>query len=126
LQGTECNWASILQLTPLAIARNASNGAGSGVVQGRLPTAGEGQALKGFAYKIWTGFMVPRNTPEDVVQRLHAAIGRTLQDPAVRSQLAAQTQVAAAPMSLAESAKFFEAETARYRAIARQINLQPQ
>jgi hypothetical protein len=29
-------------------------------------------------------------------------------------------------MSLAESARFFEAETARYRAIARQINLQPQ
>jgi hypothetical protein len=29
-------------------------------------------------------------------------------------------------MSLAESAKFFEAETARYRAIAKAINLQPQ
>jgi len=49
-----------------------------------------------------------------------------LQDPAVRTLLAAQTQVASAPMTLAESAKFFEAETARYRAIANQINLQPQ
>ena len=29
-------------------------------------------------------------------------------------------------MTLAESAKFFDAETARYRAIAQQINLQPQ
>ena len=28
-----------------------------------LPTASEGQALKNFAYKIWTGFMVPKNTP---------------------------------------------------------------
>jgi tripartite-type tricarboxylate transporter receptor subunit TctC len=91
-----------------------------------VPAASEGQALKNFSYKIWTGFMVPKNTPEDVVVRLHAAIGRTLQDPAVRAQLAAQTQVAAAPMTLAESAKFFEAETARYRAIARQIHLQPQ
>jgi tripartite-type tricarboxylate transporter receptor subunit TctC len=91
-----------------------------------LPTVSEGQALKNFSYKIWTGFMVPRSTPEDVVQRLHAAIGKTLQDPAVRSALAAQTQLAAAPMSLADSARFFEAETARYRAIARQINLQPQ
>jgi hypothetical protein len=44
----------------------------------------------------------------------------------VRSQLAAQTQLAAEPMSLAESARFFEAETARYRGIARQISLQPQ
>lgn len=91
-----------------------------------VPTVSEGQALKNFSYKIWTGFMVPRSTPEDVVQRLHAAIGKTLQDPAVRAQLAAQTQAAAAPMSLAESARFFEAETARYRAIAKQIKLQPQ
>ncbi len=91
-----------------------------------VPAVGEGQALKGFSYKIWTGFMVPKGTPEDVVTRLHAAIGKTLQDPLVRTQLAAQTQVASAPMTLAESARFFEAETARYRAIAKQINLQPQ
>jgi tripartite-type tricarboxylate transporter receptor subunit TctC len=91
-----------------------------------LPTANEGQALKGFSYKIWTGFMVPKSTPEDVVVKLHAAIGKTLQDPTVRSQLAAQTQHPSAPMTLAESSKFFEAETARYRSIAKQINLQPQ
>ena len=91
-----------------------------------VPTVSEGQSLKNFSYKIWTGFMVPRNTPEDVVVKLHAAIGRTLQDPAVRSQLAAQTQHPSAPMTLAESARFVEAETARYRAIAKQINLQPQ
>jgi hypothetical protein len=36
LQGTEGYWASILQLTPSAIARKSSNGAGSSVVQGRL------------------------------------------------------------------------------------------
>jgi tripartite-type tricarboxylate transporter receptor subunit TctC len=91
-----------------------------------VPAMGESVALKTFSYKIWTGFMVPRSTPEDVVTRLHAAIGKTLQNPEVRAQLAAQTQLAAAPMTLAESAKFFDAETARYRAIARQINLQPQ
>ena len=91
-----------------------------------VPTASEGQALKNFSYKIWTGFMVPKNTPEDVVVRLHAAIGKTLQDPAVRAQLALQTQLAAAPMTLAESAKFFEYEAARYRTIAKQINLQAQ
>ncbi len=91
-----------------------------------VPTASEGQALKNFSYKIWTGFMVPRNTPEEVVVKLHAAIGKTLQDPGVRAQLAAQTQHPSAPMTLAESAKFFEGETARYRAIAKQINLQPQ
>jgi tripartite-type tricarboxylate transporter receptor subunit TctC len=91
-----------------------------------LPTAGEGQSLKNFSYKIWTGFMVPKNTPEDAVQRLHGAIGKALQDPGVRKQLAAQTQLASAPMTLAEAGRFFDAETARYRALAKKINLQPQ
>ena len=92
----------------------------------QVPTVAEGQMLPQFSYKIWSGVMVPRQTPEPVVARLHEAIGKALQNPTVRTQLAAQTQVAAAPMSLAESARFFETETARYRGIARQINLQPQ
>jgi tripartite-type tricarboxylate transporter receptor subunit TctC len=91
-----------------------------------VPTVSEGKELKDFSFQIWSGFMVPKNTPEDVVQRLHKAIGATLKDPGVRSQLAAQTQLASPPMSLAESARFFENETARYRAIAKSINLQPQ
>jgi tripartite-type tricarboxylate transporter receptor subunit TctC len=91
-----------------------------------VPTVSEGQALKNFQYKIWTGFMVPRATPEPVVQRLHAAIGKMLNDPSVQSQLTLQTQVPSAPMSLAEAASFFEGETARYRALAKSINLQPQ
>jgi tripartite-type tricarboxylate transporter receptor subunit TctC len=91
-----------------------------------LPTASESTALKGFAYKIWTGLMVPKSTPEPIVTRLHEVITRTLQDPAVRSQLAAQTQVASPAMSLADAAKFYTAETARYRAIAESIKLQPQ
>ena len=91
-----------------------------------VPTVSEGQLLKGFQYKTWTGFMVPRNTPEPVVQRLHAAVGRTLADPSVLAQLKLQTQEPAAPMSLADAAKFFEGEMARYRAVAKSINLQPQ
>jgi len=91
-----------------------------------VPAVSEGKELKDFSYKIWSGFMVPKSTPEDVVQRLHKAIGATLQEPGVRSQLAAQTQLASPPMTLAESAKFYDAEIARYRAIAKSINLQPQ
>jgi tripartite-type tricarboxylate transporter receptor subunit TctC len=91
-----------------------------------VPTVSEGKELKNFHYKTWTGFMVPKNTPEPVVQRLHAAIGKTLADPSVISQLKLQTQVPSAPMSLGDASKYFEAETARYRALAKAINLQPQ
>lgn len=91
-----------------------------------VPAASEGKELKNFSYKIWSGLMVPRNTPDSVVQRLHKAIGETLKDTSVRTQLEAQAAQVSPPLSLAESAKFFEAETARYRGIARSINLQPQ
>jgi len=91
-----------------------------------VPTASEGKELKNLSYKIWSGLMVPKSTPENVVQRLNKAIGATLLDPTVRSQLAAQAAQPSTSMSLAESAKFFEAETARYRTIAKSINLQPQ
>ena len=91
-----------------------------------VPTVSEGKELKNFSYGIWSGFFVPKNTPEAVVERLHKAIGTTLQDPSVRSQLAAQTALASSPTSLADGAKYFAAETAKYRAIAKAINLQPQ
>lgn len=91
-----------------------------------VPTVAEGKELKDFSYRQWAGFMVPRSTPEPVVQRLHRAITTSLRDDGVRSQLAAQTMSASPAVSLAEAAKFYEAETARYRAIARRINLQPQ
>ena len=91
-----------------------------------VPTVSEGQTLKNSSYRIWSGFMVPEATPELVVQRLHGAIGELLQDPMVRAQLAAQTQLAAAAMSLGEASRFFESETAHYRAIAKAIKLKRQ
>ncbi|WP_427913483.1 tripartite tricarboxylate transporter substrate binding protein [Ramlibacter sp. MMS24-I3-19] len=91
-----------------------------------VPTVSEGQVLKNFQYKTWTGFMVPKNTPEPVVQRLHAAIGKTLRDPDVISQLKLQTQEPSPVMSLPDATRYFETEMARYRAVAKSINLQPQ
>ncbi|WP_375138980.1 tripartite tricarboxylate transporter substrate binding protein [Azohydromonas caseinilytica] len=91
-----------------------------------VPTVAEGRLLRNFSYTIWSGLMVRKDTPAPVVQRLHQAMTTVLQDAQVRSQLAAQSQTAAPAMSLAESAKFFEAETARYRRIARDIKLQAQ
>lgn len=91
-----------------------------------VPTVAESRALKDFSYRQWAGFMVPRNTPETVVQRLHTAITHSLRDAAVIELLAAQAMSASAPVSLAEANRFFESETARYRSIAKSINLQPQ
>ena len=91
-----------------------------------VPTASEGKELKNVNYKTWSGFFVRKSTPEDVVQKLHQAVGAALKETSVREQLAAQTQLASPQTTLAESAKFYEAETARYRDIAKSIRLEPQ
>jgi tripartite-type tricarboxylate transporter receptor subunit TctC len=91
-----------------------------------VPTVAESRQLKNFNYTIWSGLMVRKDTPAPVVEKLHKSMAAMLQDAEVRKQLAAQSQTAAPAMSLAESARFFEAETARYRRIARDIKLQAQ
>ena len=91
-----------------------------------VPTVGEGKELPDFHYTTWAGFMLRKNTPEPIAKRLNLALGIVLQDPEVRSQLAAQTLEAATPMSLDEAARFFEAETATYRGTAKAIGLEVQ
>ena len=92
----------------------------------QVPTLNEGQELKNFTYTNWSGLMVPKNTPEPIVQQMHQAIVTMLKDPQVREHLEAQTTVPSAVMTLGEAARYFDAETARYRAIAKTIDLQPQ
>jgi tripartite-type tricarboxylate transporter receptor subunit TctC len=91
-----------------------------------VPTVSEGRELKNFSYRQWAGFMVPRGTPEPVVERLHRSINTVLRDETVKTQLAAQTMSPSAAMSLPEAQRFFETETVRYRDMAKRINLQPQ
>lgn len=91
-----------------------------------IPTVNEGKLLKGFNFSTWTGYFVRKDTPEEVVQRLGKALGAVLSESAVRTQLEAQNMLVAQPMTLAEASKAYEAETARFRAIAKAINLQPQ
>ncbi len=91
-----------------------------------VPAVGEGKELPGYANQIWAGLMVPRATPEPVVEQLHKAIQTALKDPQVRTAFEAQSGHVAQPMGLKEAADFFAAETARYREIARAIDLQPQ
>jgi tripartite-type tricarboxylate transporter receptor subunit TctC len=91
-----------------------------------IPTVNEGKLLKDFNFSIWTGYFVRKGTPEEAVQRLSKALTGVLSDAGVRSQLEAQNMLVAQPISEAEADKAYQAETARFRAIAKAINLQPQ
>jgi tripartite-type tricarboxylate transporter receptor subunit TctC len=82
--------------------------------------------LKGFEFDSWAGLQVPRNTPEEAAARLNKAAYDALQNPQTRQAFENSGNLVVAPMSLADLDKTYQAEIARYQAIAKSINLQPQ
>ena len=82
--------------------------------------------LAGFEFDSWAGIQVPRNTPDDVAQRLNKALYDAMQNPATRQAFENVGNLVVAPMGLAELERTYQGEITRYTAIAKAINLQPQ
>lgn len=82
--------------------------------------------LAGFEFDSWAGVQVPRNTPEDVAQRLNKALYDAMANPQTRQAFESTGNIVVPPMSLAELDRIYQSEIARYQAIAKSINLQPQ
>jgi tripartite-type tricarboxylate transporter receptor subunit TctC len=53
-----------------------------------LPTSDEA-GLPEFYFSVWAGLWVPKGTPRDIIDRLHAGLRDALADHAVRQRLAA-------------------------------------
>lgn len=92
----------------------------------KLPTVSEGKLLKNFSFSIWTGYMVKKGTPPNVISTLQKAIQSSLNDPEVRESMRLQSQVLAKPMSMEEAEKFYNSEVAAYRRIAKSVGLERQ
>jgi tripartite-type tricarboxylate transporter receptor subunit TctC len=82
-----------------------------------IPTIAEA-GIPGFEVVQWFGVLAPTATPRDVSAKLHAAIVRTLQDPAVRNQF---VNDGAEPIgsTAAEFALLLKAEVAKWAAAVR-------
>jgi tripartite-type tricarboxylate transporter receptor subunit TctC len=79
---------------------------------GETPTIAE-QGVPGFESGTWQGVLVPKATPNDVVQKLNAALITAIRSADVRARLAGQG-AEVVTMTPAEQDKFFEAERARW------------
>jgi len=88
-----------------------------------VPSVNEGQRLKGFNFTTWTGYFVKRDTPQDVVSRLNAALNAAMQDPTVKDSLAHQNIEVSAPMSAEQADAMYRAETERFREISSHMKL---
>lgn len=92
----------------------------------QVPTLASSQALDGFEYDLWAGVVVPKGTPDAVVERLNKAVYEALQHAEIRKAYEGTGQHVAKPMSVAELAKLYAADTLRYQALAKSVNLQAQ
>lgn len=92
----------------------------------KSPPLQDGAGLKGFVFEMWAGYFVHKDTPEALVQALHKALSEVANDSTIRAALEEQAMIVPRPQPLAAMAKVYSDNTARYRAIARAMNLQPQ
>jgi tripartite-type tricarboxylate transporter receptor subunit TctC len=92
----------------------------------QVPPLAAHRSLDKFEFDLWAGLFVSRNVPDAAVDRLNAAALQALQNPEVRKAFEATGNVVSAPMSGSAMNAFYNAEIARYTAIAKAANVQPQ
>ena len=74
--------------------------------------------LAGFEVIGWNGFVAPKDTPQPIVAKLSAAIGKALRDPDVRAKMNTAGYELAAVNSPDDFAKFIAADTEKWIGLA--------
>jgi tripartite-type tricarboxylate transporter receptor subunit TctC len=88
---------------------------------GDVPTIAE-QGIPDFESGTWQGVLVPRATPEAIVNKLNAELIRAIRSPDVRARLAGQG-AEVVTMTPAEQDKFFNQERARWAQVVAQAQI---
>jgi tripartite-type tricarboxylate transporter receptor subunit TctC len=91
-----------------------------------VPSINDSKSVRDFAFNTWTGYFVRKDTPEPVVQALNRAFTTAIGDPEVKAQIEKLGGSVPPMMTLDEAAKVYEAQTARFRTIAKAIKLEAQ
>jgi len=80
------------------------------------------ESLPGFEVNSWYGVLAPAGTPREIVQRLNAEIGRTLQAPDARKRL---FSIGAEPLSQTpeEFAAFISAEVVKWAKVVKSAGI---
>lgn len=91
-----------------------------------VPTFKESKTMGNFEYSFWTGVLVRKDTPEPVVARLNTTVNEMLKDPAFRKYVEETGSIVAQPMTAVQASAFYQADVARYQALAKTIQLKPE
>jgi tripartite-type tricarboxylate transporter receptor subunit TctC len=88
---------------------------------GETPTIAE-QGVAGFESGTWQGVLVPRGTPESIVQRLNAELVAAIRNPEVRARLAGQG-AEVVTMAPTQQDQFFDKERRRWAQVVAAANI---
>ena len=92
----------------------------------KYPSINDSKSIKDFAFNAWTGYFVRKDTPEPVAQALNKALASAMGDGEAKAGLTKIGGTVPPMLTLADASKEYEAQTARFRAIARSIKLEAQ
>ena len=89
-----------------------------------VPTMNDA-GVPGYETTIWLGFMAPKGTPKQIVERLNAEITRIVAKPSVQEAWARQGAV---PMTMAPAAfgAFIEGDIAKWAKVIEKAGIKPQ
>lgn len=91
-----------------------------------IPTIDASKRLPDFEYTIGGGYLVRKDTPNEIVDRLRASMGRVLKLADVRARLEAEGRNVLQPMATqAEADAYMDAQISRYLRLFKAIDRQP-
>ena len=92
----------------------------------KYPSINDSKGFKDFTFDAWTGYFVRKDTPEPVVAALNKNLATAMNDAEARKKLSDLGGRVPPMLSVAEAQREYERQTARLRAIAKSIQLEPQ
>ncbi len=101
-----------------------TTGSSRAVSARELPTIAEA-GVPGYAVGAWYGVLAPAGTPEEIVSRLNAELGRALRAPDTRARLAADA-ADPAPGTPAEFGRLIQSEIATWTRVIAQAGIRPE
>lgn len=92
----------------------------------QYPSINDSKLVKDFAFDTWTGYFVRKDTPEPVVAALNKQLAVAMGDAEAKKKLEDLGGRVPPMMSVADAQKDYERQTARFRAIAKNIKFEQQ
>lgn len=87
-----------------------------------VPTIAE-QGFPGYEFSIYTGLLAPAGTPVDIINRLHATMGKVKSSAALRERFTKEGTELAADQPVAQFNEFLKREVERYKSVVKAANI---